>query len=106
MHIRGLHGGGEALGEGGAIIDAPEVEVKEPWLVVQAMVMEFDNLYTPGPQRDDDVLHFGGRHDEVAVDGGPEIANGLEIQGGIDAIAVGATLSWMATISLRPKLNL
>jgi hypothetical protein len=85
MYVGGLHGGGKRSGEGDTVVDLPKVQGKKPWLVIEAVVVEFDHLYTPGSQRDDDILHFSGDHDEVAIDRCPAIANGLEVQGSVDA---------------------
>lgn len=85
VDVCGMHGGGKRSGEGYAIVYLPKVEVKEAWLVMEAVVVEFDHLYTPGSQRHDDILHFSGDHDEVAIDRCLPIANGLEVQSSVDA---------------------
>ncbi len=64
------------------VIDRPEVQVEQPRLLVEAMVVDGHDLDPARPQRRDDVLDLLGGHGDVAVDRGPPSTDGLEVDRG------------------------
>jgi hypothetical protein len=58
------------------------VQVEQAGLLVEGVVVEFDDPDAAFAQRLDDLLHLGRGHDEVAVDGGLPAAQGLKVDRG------------------------
>ena len=64
-----VEGGAECLGERDAVSGGPEVDVEQPGLVVEGVMVQRHDRDAAAAQCGDDVLDFVGGHREVAVDG-------------------------------------